>query len=145
MKKLIFGLIATVFMVNLSFANQNANDFIGHNETIFVTCVTVEVSVGFFSVSTELCCWRHSAHSPTYRCCLGNGCADRSMNSSNLGYIDIEKLDKKIISEIENNKLTKLKISKSSTSKEGVKIVDGEYDILKDENGRYLIVNILTK
>ncbi len=91
MKKVIFGLIATVLMSVTSFANDKnftesnsksqiiecETSTIGYgiplteNKIMVEDCVTVSVGISVFisvSVDVRVCCWRKSAHSPKYDC-----------------------------------------------------------------------------
>ena len=112
-------------------------------ENFKVRCFDVGISFGIISVSTTVCCWSTSAHSPKYDCSWGNR---TKQNIQDFGYIDVEKLDISVLDEINKKKLTKIKISKSSIgSDEGqtFKVVDGEYNIENGSNGRFIKVNII--
>jgi|GEM_PF-6718482 len=112
-------------------------------------CVSIGLSYGFISISTEVCCWRWTPRSPTYACSWGSKKDYISIDEDTFkGYIDVEQLGSEILKEIDSNNLKKLKINKSLTYEEdGIvyKVKVGDYLIEKDEIGRFIKVDISIK
>lgn len=151
MKKLIFGLIATVLFVfvgnaRIKESNSLHNSIISEQPTPIKFTFTVTIGFPPISVSVEVTCYRWSAHSPTYHCDYGRS-ANNSDVPENSGYIDIEQLDENLINLINEKNLTELEIQKSGSvnADDGNKlsIATGKYEILKDDKGRYLKIKVL--
>ena len=112
----------------------------------YMSCFTVELSVGFLSVSAEICCWRWTPRSPKFKCDFASNLRQNGEIWATDGYIDIESLSSELKDKIEKNKLTKLNISSETIFIENNKsytVKEGEYDIIKDNDGMYLKVEII--
>lgn len=157
MKKILFGLVATVmfnFAANAEIKESSSINNLNSIENTENTKITenlpkfkftITVGYGAFSVSVEVTCYRWSAHSPTYHCDYGTRTANNN-DPKNEGYIDIEQLDKELLNLINEKNLTEIEIQKSESFIDDgntLSIAPGKYEILKDENGRYLKVKVL--
>lgn len=154
MKKLILFFALTLglmsFTESYAIAKSNViNESLGLDETVTLrrmTCFTVELSVGFLSVSAEICCWRHTTRSPKYKCDFASNLERNGNQQVQVeGFVDIESLDRKVIDYIEENKLTKLEVTQDKPlviNGINYEVNNGTYDILKDNDGRYLKLNL---
>ena len=162
MKKLVFGLIATVMFgfvgnatsnINHRFAinkliniENNSANIVEENAVVFCFNVYAELNLGSYGdvgVSTTICCARWTVREPRYHCW-----GVTSTRPTIIAYLDVEALDQNIKDEIAKNKLTKISISKSGVfefENGTFSIQDGEYIINSDKDGRFLEVVILKK
>ena len=157
MKKLIFGLVATVMFSFIGMANNNTNDVFSYsspveinneNVSLGIGCIPIDISYSYggFSIGTSvyLCCWRMSAHENRYDCGLFTN--PPTVTSPTIVYVDVEKMEKKIIDSIDNGTLKKFSITDSKKVENEGKyyaVMKGDYDIKRDSNGRYLELKLI--
>lgn len=144
MKKLIFGLLATVLFIGVSFGKEvyprlyNANpktSFINFSKTenAIIWCrdfeVGVNIGVAWISTNVRICC----VPSPMggFLC----GPVSRPIKSGTVAYVAVNDLEPQLINEINSKKLTEILITKSSQG-----MIDNVNYMIK--SGTQKIVNI---
>lgn len=147
MKKVIFGLIATILMSVSSFANDTnvaepnyepqiieCEASVIENEIIVEDCVTVSVGISVFisvSVDVRVCCWRKSAHSPKYDCSF----TVLKKNETARVYIDLADLGEESLRKIRDERIKELTIERSGATSLGnglkLQISKGTYRIVE--------------
>ncbi len=155
MKKLLFGIIATVMF---GFAGNAKNDIVpitNHFEKslklfsndVFAYCLPVTISYGSggFEVSTDvsICCGRVNMGNGQY----GYGCWAVASNKP-VAYLNVDSLDSKILEMIKSKGLKSIEITKSDTVKnegKSITVLAGNYVIQTDKEGRFLQVNLEIK
>jgi hypothetical protein len=158
MKKLVFGLIATVILSGFSYGNstrpvkENSNYINVHNSFKEIRnskfapgCQDFQIGISFIgeiSTSVRVCCRRLGNMISGF---LGIECWIQSNKPTRelTGYINVEELDPKILEEIKNKDLKEIKITKSSIGEIGdykYAIQANTYKIESSDEGLFIEV-----